>query len=97
MNNIPVLLLNFNRPYQTIGLIENLRLIKPKKVFISIDGPRVGVEPDKEKCIRVAECIKLIDWDCEIKTKISDTNLGLRNNVKTSMDWFFSENEFGII
>ena len=40
MSNIPVLLLIYNRPKYTKKIIDNLRKIKPKKLFIFCDGPK---------------------------------------------------------
>jgi SAM-dependent methyltransferase len=93
----PVLLLNFNRPHLTAGLIENLRLIRPKKIYFAIDGPRAGRDDDKENCSLVEKTMELIDWDCEVKLSKNKENLGLRRNVKLNIDWLFSENETGII
>ena len=42
---IPVLLTVFNRPDKTRAVIEALRQIKPKRLFVSADGPRPG-HPD---------------------------------------------------
>ena len=97
MEDIPVLLLNFNRPDLTTGLIENLRQVRPRKVYIAIDGPRAGNAEDARNCALSAQAIALIDWPCEVRTKISPVNLGLRRNVKGAIDWLFSENEVGII
>ena len=36
----PVLLLLFNRPEHTKVIFEEVRNAKPKKLYISIDGPK---------------------------------------------------------
>ena len=38
--NTPTLLLLFNRPNLTSQLIKRLREIRPKKIYVNIDGPR---------------------------------------------------------
>ena len=93
----PLLLLNFNRPHHTEGLINNLRLIRPSHIYFAIDGPRVGREDDVENCRLVENTLNFIDWPCDIKLSKNKTNLGLRRNVKLNLDWFFNENETGII
>jgi SAM-dependent methyltransferase len=93
----PILLLNFNRPNLTRGLIENLRQIRPRKIYFAIDGPREGRDDDKDNCRLVEKSLDLIDWNCEVKLSKNKDNFGLRKNVRLNIDWLFSENEKGII
>jgi len=100
--NTPVLLIIFNRPEKVRRLIESLASVKPRKIYIVADGPRISVESDKEKCNEAREVAVNIPWDCEIHTKFFDENLRSRHKavdytVVAGLDWFFSENEFGIV
>ena len=38
--NTPILLIVFNRPEKTQNLFEIIKKIKPKRLFVSADGPR---------------------------------------------------------
>ena len=38
-----------------------------------------------------------MDWECEVFTKFSDVNLGVKDGESTAMDWFFQNEEEGII
>jgi hypothetical protein len=38
-----VLLLNFNRPDLTAGLIDCLRPVQPPRVYFAVDGPRASL------------------------------------------------------
>jgi hypothetical protein len=38
-----------------------------------------------------------IDWECEVKTLFRENNLGCRVAVSTAIDWFFKNEEMGII
>jgi hypothetical protein len=38
-----------------------------------------------------------IDWDCEVKTLFREKNLGCRVAVSSAIDWFFENEEEGII
>ena len=40
MFDTPVLIINFNRPDKTEKILNILRLVKPRKLYLSIDGPR---------------------------------------------------------
>jgi hypothetical protein len=97
MQDIPVILLNYNRPEYSQRLLNNLSRVKPKKIYISIDGPKIHVEGDKTKVDKVEEIFKGINWECEVKVRRNQSNLGLRPAVKSALDWFFGENEFGIV
>ena len=82
MNNVtfstPILLIAWRRPKETKEVINSLRKIKQKNLFISCDGPRLG---NKEEALNVKKtqevCKKFINWDCEIKWQISKKNLQL--------------------
>jgi len=96
-NDVPVLLIIFNRPEKVKNLIQALRKVKPKKIFVAADGARDNNLEDLDKCNETRELINSIDWDCEIKRKFSDKNLGLSLRMETAIDWFFENNEYGII
>ena len=94
----PVLLLLFNRPDKTKKVIDLLRKIKPKQVFVSADGPRPGNKNDKILCSNVRELIvSYIDWDCKIFTLYNENNLGCGLAVSRGIDWFFKQVDYGII
>jgi hypothetical protein len=38
-----------------------------------------------------------VDWDCEIKTLFRDHNLGCKHGCISAIDWFFENEEMGII
>jgi hypothetical protein len=93
----PILLIVFNRPKKTQLIFDIIKKIKPKKLFISADGPRIDKVRDTFLCDEVKSIINKVDWDCEHEIKISNTNLGCKTNVVDSIDWFFSNVENGVI
>tara|TARA_B100000787_G_scaffold162820_1_gene143941 strand:+ start:3019 stop:3954 length:936 start_codon:yes stop_codon:yes gene_type:complete len=93
----PILLIVFNRPDKTKILFEKIRLIKPKTIFISADGPRINNPRDFSLCDEVRSIVKNIDWECDYKFKFNEKNLSCKVNVIESINWFFSHNERGII
>ena len=93
----PVLLLNFNRPRYTAGLIECLRPLEPQYIYVSIDGPRADHPEDVRLCAEVEQTLSAITWNANVKLLKRSANAGLRRNVKDSIDWMFSEHEQGII
>lgn len=93
----PILLLIFNRPDNVKRVIQNLRLVKPAKLYIAADGPRKEKPEDSHKCQLTRQMLKEIDWPCEINTRFRDHNLGCRIAVHDAITWFFDQEEAGII
>ena len=94
----PILLIIWRRPQETIKVINSLSKIKPKKLFISCDGPRLENREEKLKVKRTQEvCKEYINWDCELKWQISNKNLGCKIGVVSAINWFFSNVQEGII
>jgi len=94
---IPVLLTIFNRPEKARAVMENLRQIKPKQLFIAADGPRRNVPQDIEKCRLARQVATSVDWVCDIKTRFLDDNMGCDPAVSSAIEWFFQNVEYGII
>lgn len=92
-----ILLLIYNRPDTTLRVFESIRKQKPKKLFISADGPRVDRKSDRELCETARSISKLVDWDCDIYTNYSEKNLGCRKAVSSGITWFFDHVDQGII
>lgn len=72
-------------------------MIKPIKLFVAADGPRLNNESDIQKCKEVKEIIDGIDWDCEVVTLFRESNLGCKYAVSGAISWFFNQVEEGII
>jgi len=94
----PVLFVVFNRletVKQTLGAI---RKAAPRQFFIAADGPRESRPGEYEMCQAVRNYIlEHIDWKCEVKVRFQEKNLGCKEHVSSSISWFFSEVEEGII
>lgn len=93
----PILFLIFNRPDTTKLVFESIKKMKPKKLYIAADGPRVDRLGEFELCERTRNIIKDIDWECEVKTLFRSNNLGCKVAVSSAIDWFFENEEQGII
>ncbi len=92
---IPILFLIFNRPETTQSVFDVIKKIEPQHLFIAGDGPRNEEEVEKVQTAR--NIIKLINWQCKVKTLFRNTNLGCKIAVSSAIDWFFENNELGII
>lgn len=94
---VPVLLLIFNRPHKTKKVFQSIRNAKPSKLYVAADGPRSGLREERRKCEEARAVATRVDWDCEVKTLFRSENLGCKVAVSGAVDWFFEQEEMGII
>ncbi|MEJ8842212.1 hypothetical protein WG954_07445 [Lacibacter sp. H375] len=97
MPDTPVLFIIFNRPNTTKKVFECIRMAQPSKLFIAADAARESHPTDKERCDAARAIVQKIDWPCEVRTLFREKNLGCGEAVSEAINWFFSENEEGII
>jgi len=95
--NAAVLFLVFNRPDTTKQVFEAIRKAKPPRLYVAADGSRAKKVGEAEKVEQVRRIATQVDWDCEVKTLFREKNLGCRVGVSSAIDWFFENEEEGII
>ncbi len=93
----PVLFIVFNRVDTTRKVFEKIREVRPKKLFIAADGPRVAKKGEAALCEDVRSIVSNIDWDCSLETLFRKENLGCGKAVSGAITWFFEHVEEGII
>jgi hypothetical protein len=93
----PVLFLIFNRPDTTQIVFDEIKKAKPPRLYVAADGSRKDKEGEMEKCQQTREIIKQVDWQCEVKTLFREENLGCGKAISSGIDWFFENEEDGII
>jgi GR25 family glycosyltransferase involved in LPS biosynthesis len=91
----PLLFLVFNRPLETQRVFDEIKMVKPKKLYVAADGPRVDF--DEENCNKVKNIFSQIDWECDVQTLYREKNLGCKYAVSSAIDWFFENEEMGLI
>ena len=92
-----VLFILFNRPDSTKRVFEQIKLAKPERLYIAADGPRENFPDDVRLCIQAREILNETDWGCEVKTLLREENLGCKYGVSAAINWFFEQEEEGII
>lgn len=93
-----VLFLVFNRPDTTQQVLEAIRMAKPPRLYLAADGARADREGEAQKVQAVRDLVlECIDWDCEVKTLFRTHNHGCKMAVSGAIDWFFEQEEMGII
>lgn len=97
MTQSPVLFLIFNRPDKTAQVFEAIRAVCPNRLYVAADGPRPDRPGEAERCARAREIATAVDWPCEVRTLFRDANLGCKRAVSGALDWFFGEEEAGMV
>ena len=99
MIQTPVLLITFNRPEHTRRVLEAVLRAQPKDLYVFQDGPRNSDGNDTNKWIKVREVIKEMTAGSQVCLHIyySDKNLGCGPGPAAALDWFFEQNEMGIV
>ncbi|MFT6796971.1 MAG: hypothetical protein ACJART_002119 [Maribacter sp.] len=94
----PILFVIFNRKETALTSLKAIKEARPKRMYISGDGARKHIAGEEEnvKATR-AGVLAAIDWDCDVKTLFQDKNLGCGLGVYTAINWFFEQEEQGII
>lgn len=86
----------FSRADFAARVFEVIAQAKPKKLFVIQDAPRLNRPGEAEKCAQTRAIIDKVDWDCEVLTNYSETNLGPGRRISNGMDWVFSHVEEAI-
>tara|TARA_Y100000589_G_C27199303_1_gene648691 strand:- start:3054 stop:4010 length:957 start_codon:yes stop_codon:yes gene_type:complete len=95
---IPLLITAWNRPDKINKLITSLKYIKPKNIYISVDGANNKSDIEFEKVYLTRKIInENINWKCNLEKKFNNKNLGCRLNMIRSINWIFEKNETAII
>jgi hypothetical protein len=97
MFETPILLILFNRPDCTQIVFNRIKEIKPTKLYVAADGPRNIKLDDVKLCEDTRKIVEKIDWNCEVKTLFQNKNLGCRIGPENAINWFFENEEMGII
>jgi hypothetical protein len=83
---------------ETTRVFNAIREAKPSKLYIASDGARKSKQGEKEQVEQIRELILgKIDWECNVQTLFRDDNLGCKQAVSSAIDWFFQNEERGII
>ena len=95
--NVPVLFLIFNRPDTTKKVFDAISSSRPPRLYVAADGPRRDRISERDLCEQARSIATNVDWACEVKIMFREENLGCRRAVSSAIDWFFENEEEGII
>jgi len=95
--NTPIAFIIFNRPEYTKKVFNEIRKIKPKKLFLIADGPRENNLEDIKLCQKTRGIVSKIDWKCKVHKNFSEENIGCGIRPYTGIDWVFQHVDRAII
>ena len=91
VSSTPILLVGYNRPDKFVQLINSLRVSKPPKILVAIDGPKHGNFEDAERVLAVRASVSTIDWTDDIEIRERQFNMGLRLAMIDGISWAVSK------
>jgi hypothetical protein len=94
---VPILFVAFIRSDHATKVFNVIKQQKPTKLFMAVDGPRKNYPSDIDNINKIRELVNNIDWECDLKTRFLDNNLGCKHAVSSAISWFFEHVEYGII
>lgn len=97
MNDVPVLIIAYNKPDLLESSLEKLKIMEPKKIYIHLDGPQ-----ESKRSVELNASCRLVIENFQIEyknveAKFATRNLGGKYGVLNALNWFFSNEKFGII
>jgi hypothetical protein len=93
----PILFCVFNRPNTTKQVFDAISQAKPERLYVAADGPRLEKSNEVKLCEEVRKIATSVNWPCTVKILFRDKNLGCTSAISQAIDWFFEQEESGII
>ncbi|MBR1440574.1 MAG: hypothetical protein IJ589_05045 [Lachnospiraceae bacterium] len=88
----------FNRLDTTSAVFEEIRKVKPERLYLISDGAREDRAGEKEKVEEVRTYIEShIDWPCQVKKNYADSNMGCKKRMASGISWLLENEEMAII
>ena len=95
--NTPILLLTYRNHKVTKKVFDQIKKVKPSKLYIASDGYPLNNNKIRDEIDTTRKIFNQIDWKCDVKKKFSKKNLGIKSGVVSAIDWFFDNEDEGII
>ena len=93
-----LLVVAFNRPGPARALLDLLKTVQPRRLYVALDGPRPHRPGEAALCQQVEDLFRRgIDWPCDTRWLVRRSNLGCRRAVSGALDWLFEHETEGII
>jgi hypothetical protein len=80
-----------------VQVFEQVRLARPRKVYLYQDGPREGRPTDVDGIRQCREIAENIDWECEVHRLYQERSIGCDPSGCIAQTWLFENEETGIV
>lgn len=93
--NTPVALFIFLREKTVLQIIDILRELNAKTIYLIGEGPRPNRDGEEEEVRRIRNVIeKAIDWECTIRRDYAEADIGAGHRISSGITYVLSqENE----
>lgn len=96
--NTPIAFFFFNKMDTTLRVFEQIKKIKPNRLYLISDGGRAEKENEIVHVQQLREqIVSQIDWECDVKKDFSSQNLGCKKRMASGISWVFSQEDKAII
>jgi hypothetical protein len=95
--NTPILLLTYKKIKTLRKVIQSIKKIKPRVLYINSDGPKNNEPQEVIAVNKIRTLLDNFNFNCRVVKKYNQENLGLRDSVISAVTWFFKNEKFGII
>ena len=97
-NNVSgVLIVGYARQDSIIRVLNKVIDLGFKRIYVAIDGPKEINQKKISKSVLIEIAKLQLENELLIRTWVRDRNLGLAVSMITAIDWFFSNEESGLI
>lgn len=93
--NTPLVLFIYNRPKNTLKIVELLKEFKTNCIYIFADGPKNEI--DAIQCNFARQIIKSQTWNSRIEFHFHEKNIGINKNIISGLNYVFSKEIKAII
>lgn len=83
--DVPVALIFFARPDVLKETFAAVKRARPSRLFLIQDGPREGNMDDVENVQKCRDVVSDIDWECEVHTDYSESNIGCGKRIYSGL------------
>ncbi|MDO9630122.1 MAG: hypothetical protein Q7I99_09510 [Acholeplasmataceae bacterium] len=88
--NTPVVLFFFIREESTMKVLDQIRIAKPKKLYLVGEGHRPNKPGEKERVETLRQLVESrIDWDCEVFKNYVTEDIGAGRRISSGISWVF--------
>jgi hypothetical protein len=96
--DIPVLLITYKRFDSTLKIVNVLKEIGVNKLYVSSNAPNLSKNPSESQQVeRVRSLFLDKNWQTHVVKNFRNEHLRAKDSIKSSIDWFFEHEEYGVI